>query len=111
MSRVVCRDDGTRGSRGTPGPHGFLDGCLFPVPWQAEGCRQVEGGVVDRQTMIRSPEVECVALGLAIRVEAVEGVFAQVHRQGALPTVALVEWAAAAELRRSAFEGLEQTQL
>jgi hypothetical protein len=60
---------------------------------------------------IRRPEVKGVALGLAIRMEAVEDFLAQIHRQGEAAPVTFMEGAAAAELRRSAFERLEQTQV
>ena len=90
---------------------GFLDGCLFSVPWEAERCCQIQSSFVKGKMAVRSPEIKRVALGLAISMEAVEGVLAQVHRQGMTAPVAFVEGAATTELRRSALERLEQTQV
>jgi hypothetical protein len=59
---------------------GSWTGGLFSVPWQAEGRCQVEGSFVNPQATVGSPKVKGIALGLAVRVEAVEDVFAQMHR-------------------------------
>jgi hypothetical protein len=65
--------------------------CLFSIPWQVEGCCQLKGCFVDRQAMIPGPEVQGVALGLAIRLETVKEVFAEVDRHGAATAISFVE--------------------
>ena len=59
---------------------GGVYGCLFSVPVQVEHVCQVQRGFIERQPVVSSPEVQSVPLGLAIGLEAVEGVLAQVDR-------------------------------
>src|SRR5271156_573309 len=90
-----------------PSTTGSRDGFLFSVPQQMEGLSQVQGGVVERQTMDGRPEVQHVPLDPAIGVEALKGVLPQMDGEGSLRvsglavdgarTTALV--AAAAQLR------------
>ena len=68
---------------------GSFDGFLFSVAWDAEGFRQVQGGLVERQMVDGGPEVEHIALSSAIGVEAVEDVPAQVCREGGLRVAGL----------------------
>ena len=67
-----------------PSTTGSRDGFLFSVPGQLEGLGQVQGGVVQRQTMDGRPEIQHVPLDPAIRVEALKGVLAQMDREGSL---------------------------
>lgn len=69
---------GTRGHdlRRTGSDNGFL----FSVPGQVEGFGQMQGGLVERQTMDRRPEIQHVAFASALGVEAAEGALAQVMR-------------------------------
>ena len=57
---------------------GSFDGFLFSFRWEPEGLGQVQGGVVQRQPMNGSPEIERVALHTAILLEASKSVLAQV---------------------------------
>ncbi len=49
---------------------GSFDGFLFPVPGDAERLGKVQGSVVQRQPMDRSPKIKRVALRTAILLEA-----------------------------------------
>src|SRR6266436_5328315 len=82
MSTPVWRDNGTLS---TCFRHGMLCshyGFLFSVPGQVEGCRQMDGGFVERQAMDSSPQVQDVAVGGTIGLETLEDVFAQLDRTG-----------------------------
>ena len=65
--------------------------CLFSIPGQVEGCRQEKCRFVNGQVMIPGPEIQHVALGLAIRLETVEEVLAEVERHRAAATISFVE--------------------
>jgi hypothetical protein len=67
-----------------PSATGARDGFLFSVPEQVEGLGQVEGGVVQRQSMDGRPEVQHVPLDPAIGVEALKGVLPQMDGEGSL---------------------------
>ena len=64
---------------------GSFDGFLFSVRWEPEGLGQVQGGVVQRQPMNGSPEIDRVALHSAILLEASKSILAQVDRKGPFP--------------------------
>src|SRR5262245_42709518 len=104
---AVCRDDGGLCTPWSLPVGGGVYGCLFSVPVQVELVCQVQGGVIERQLVESSPEVQSVPLGLAIGLEEVDGVLAQVDRQGTLAAVAFVERTTTAQLRCSAAQVIE----
>jgi hypothetical protein len=55
---------------------------VFSGPGKLEGLGQVQGGLVQRQSMDRRPEIQDVPLDGTLRVKALEGVLAQVDREG-----------------------------
>ena len=63
---------------------GSRDGFLFSVPEQMEGLGQVQGGVVERQTMDGCPEIQRVPPDPAIGVEALKSVLPQMDGEGSL---------------------------
>jgi hypothetical protein len=102
--------------------HGFplrvpLLCCVACGQGEVEGLGQMYGGLVQRQTMHRGPQIEDVALGRAGRVEALKHVLGEVHRKRTLPggfaavqrtrTALLRTWAmelmAAAQVRENLF--------
>ena len=91
---------------------GSFYGFLFSVPGQLEGLGQMQGGVVQRQTMDRRPEIQHVPLDPAIRVEALKGVLAQMDREGSLrvPGVA-VHGAGTTALLAAAAQLRQETQM
>ena len=83
--KTVQRDDGTVGTvcgQAHDVADGCLYGCLFSIPWQVEGFSQMQGCFIERQMVQGSPEVQDVALGGALCLEAVEEILAEVDRQG-----------------------------
>jgi hypothetical protein len=83
----------------TAAPLGFeltgSNGFLFSVTGQMEGLGQMQSCLVQRQLVDRRPEVQGVALGAALGVEALEDVLAQMCREGRLRVVrAAVDWTA-----------------
>jgi len=94
------------------GSTGSAYGFLFSVPGQVEGFRQLQRRLVQRQFVEGCPQVQDVALGAAVRVEALEEVLAQVGRKGRLPVVGLpVERARPAALQATAAALVEQPQV
>ena len=73
--RLGCRRSGRTGS---------LYGFLFSVPGNLEGLGQVQGGLVQRQAMDRSPQIQHVPLDRTLSVKALKGVLAQMDREGSL---------------------------
>src|ERR1700734_1908844 len=95
-----------------PSTTGSRDGFLFPVPEQMEGLGQVQGGVVERQTMDGCPEIQHVALDPAIGVEALKGALSEMEREGSLrgPRFA-VDGARTTALVAAAAQLLHQAQM
>src|SRR5271166_4644205 len=71
---------GRRRSGRTGSPYGFL----FSIPGNLEGLGQVQGGLVQRQAMDRSPQIQHVPLDRTLSVKALKGVLAQMDREGSL---------------------------
>src|SRR5437588_920237 len=91
---------------------GSWNGFLFSVARQMEGLRQLEGGVVERDVMQGSPQVEHVAVGTALGVKALKDVFTQVDGEGGLGVGALaVNRARSAALLPSAAEVTEHAEV
>ena len=61
-----------------------LYGFLFSVPGNLEGLGQVQGGLVQRQAMDRSPQIQHIPLDRTLSVKALKGVLAQMDREGSL---------------------------
>ena len=92
----------------TGSPNGFL----FSVAWHMEGFCQMEGGFVEGQLMQRRPQVQHVALGAAVGVEALEHVLAEVRREGRLRVLRLtVERARPAALQAAAAQAVASSQV
>jgi hypothetical protein len=51
---------------------------------QMECLRQMEGSLVDRQVVHRSPEIENISVGAAVGVKTLKDVLAQMDREGTL---------------------------
>src|ERR1700687_944340 len=77
---------------------GSQNGFLFSVRPQVEGCRQMQGGFVERQALHCRPEIENIALGAALGVETLKNMFAEMRREGALGIV----WRAVQRARATA---------
>src|ERR1700722_13469861 len=91
---------------------GSFYGFLFSIPGEPEGLGQIQGGVRQRQTMDRRPEVRRVPLGPAIRLEASKCALAQVDREGPLPIPGLaVHRARTAALRAVATQLTQEPQM
>jgi hypothetical protein len=72
----------------------------------------MQGGVIQRQTMDRRPEVQRVTLGPAIRLEASECALAQMDREGPLPVPGVaVHRARTAALRAGAMQLAQESQV
>ena len=70
----------------------------------------MQSGLVERQLVHRRPQVQDVALGAAVGVEALEDVLAEVGRKGRLRVVGLaVERTGSAALQAAAAQVVEQT--
>jgi hypothetical protein len=77
-----------------------------------EGFREMERGVVERQAVNGGPEVEHVAVGAAVSVEALEDVPAEVGGEGALRVVGLtVDGTTTAALQSAAAQVMVQSQV
>ena len=57
---------------------------VFSVPGNLEGLGQVQGGLVQRQAMDRSPQIQHIPLDRTLSVKALKGVLAQMDREGSL---------------------------
>src|SRR6516165_679279 len=100
-------DDPVRQPGSTGSPYGFL----FSVPGKVEGFGQVQGRLVEWQLVHRRPQIQHVALGAAVGLEALENVLAQVRREGRLGVARLaVDWAGATPLQTAAAQTVEQSQ-
>src|SRR5271166_5075813 len=78
------RRGGGRFGRRRSGSTGSLYGFLFSVPGNLEGLGQVQGGLVQRQAMDHSPQIQHVPLDRTLSVKALKGVLAQMDREGSL---------------------------
>jgi len=77
------RRGGGRFGRRRSGRTGSLYGFLFSVPGNLEGLGQVQGGLVQRQAMDRSPQIQHVPLDRTLSVKALKGVLAGCDRASA----------------------------
>jgi hypothetical protein len=69
-------------------------------------------GLADGQAVIGGPEVERVALGLALGMEAAEDAFAEVDREGVVPVARrVVQGARSTALRAAASQGIEVAEV
>ena len=98
----------------TAAPLGFeltgSNGFLFSVTGQMEGLGQMQSSLVQRQLVDGRPEVQGIALGAALGVEALEDVLAQMRREGRLRVVrAAVDWTGPAALQAAAAQLVEQS--
>ena len=84
---IVRGEDYTLSAR--PQSTGSSDEFLFSVQTQMEGLRQMEGSLVDRQVVHRSPEIEDIAVSAAVGVETLKDVLAQMDRERVLSVCGL----------------------
>ena len=110
----VCGHCPGRGRHVVPRPQsaGSSDGFLFSVQTQMEGLRQMEGSLVDRQVVHRSPEIENIAVSAAVGVETLEDVLTQMDREGTLSVCRLaMDRAKATALLAAPAQVPEQSQV
>src|SRR5262245_37219728 len=79
--------------------------------FEVEGVHEVEGGFAQTQLMQCGPQVDHVALALAVGIEALELVQHQVHAEGSAPAIATMDRAGAASLRAWPLEPRRQPQV
>jgi hypothetical protein len=78
--RFLLLGRGASSRGGTGSWYGFL----FSVPAQVEGLDQLQGGLVEGQVVEGCPEVENIAVGGAVGVEAAKDILAEVRGEGRL---------------------------
>src|SRR3974377_2618501 len=83
VGRGVRRGGGRFGRRRS-GRTGSLYWFLFSIPGNLEGLGQVQGGLVQRQAMDRSPQIQHVPLDRTLSVKALKGGLPQNDREGSL---------------------------
>ena len=91
-------------------------GFLFSIPGQAEAGGEEQGGLVEGEAVDGGPEVEDVAVGGAVGLEALEDIFAEVDRAGRLAGGRIgcrggMEGTGAAALLRAALEEAQDAQV
>src|SRR5262245_25286034 len=79
--------------------------------FEVEGVHEVEGGFTQTQLMQCGPQVDDVALALAVGIEALELAQRQVDAEGSAPAIATMDRAGAASLRTAAFQPRGQAEM